>query len=413
MDTPSPRRRPAAQWFRFGCGLFLAHAMAVTAFAQGVPTPGASGKEQAMKQFAAREQATLAEPFVGVTTEGGKQAGLFPIRASGVSTGELVAAARTFLGTLTPEQKQRTAFPVGDDEWRKWCNVDNGIYVRQGTSLKEMNAAQRAAARELMRATFSAQGLALTDAIRRTDQTLRELNDGDPSYDEDLYFFTVMGAPSATEPWGWQLDGHHLIVNTFVLGDQVVMTPAFWGGEPVHATTGQYAGNVILQEEQDRGLALMNALDPAQQAAARLEPHKVRNNIQAEAFKDNAVLAYAGVSAAKLTAAQKKQLLGLAALFVNNQSDGHARVKLAEVAAHLDETWFAWVGETSPDAVFYYRIHSPVILIEFDHQQPVGTRMINERGKVTRDHIHVIVRTPNGNDYGKDLLRQHLERHRH
>jgi hypothetical protein len=26
----------------------------------------------------------------------------------------------------------------------------------------------------------------------------------------------------------------------------------------------------------------------------------------------------------------------------------------------------------------------------------------------TRDHIHTIVRTPNGNDYGKDLLRQHL-----
>jgi hypothetical protein len=33
--------------------------------------------------------------------------------------------------------------------------------------------------------------------------------------------------------------------------------------------------------------------------------------------------------------------------------------------------------------------------------------MLNEKGKVTREHIHVVVRTPNGNDYGKDLLRQH------
>jgi hypothetical protein len=24
-----------------------------------------------------------------------------------------------------------------------------------------------------------------------------------------------------------------------------------------------------------------------------------------------------------------------------------------------------------------------------------------------------VVRTPNGNDYGKDLLRQHLQRHQH
>ena len=27
------------------------------------------------------------------------------------------------------------------------------------------------------------------------------------------YHGTVMGRPSATEPWGWQLDGHHAIIN--------------------------------------------------------------------------------------------------------------------------------------------------------------------------------------------------------
>ena len=49
--------------------------------------------------------------------------------------------------------------------------------------------------------------------------------------------------------------------------------------------------------------------------------------------------------------------------------DGHARVQMEEVRAHLDRTWFAWIGETDADSVFYYRIHSPVILIEFDHQR--------------------------------------------
>jgi len=29
----------------------------------------------------------------------------------------------------------------------------------------------------------------------------------------------------------------------------------------------------------------------------------------------------------------------------------------------------------------------------------------------TRQHIHTVVRTPNGNDYGKDLLRQHYKLH--
>ena len=31
-----------------------------------------------------------------------------------------------------------------------------------------------------------------------------------------------------------------------------------------------------------------------------------------------------------------------------------------------------WIGDTAPGGVFYYRIHSPVILIEFDHQRPVA-----------------------------------------
>jgi len=77
-----------------------------------------------------------------------------------------------------------------------------------------------------------------------------------------------------------------------------------------------------------------------------------------------------------------------------------------EVKKHLDDTRFAWIGGTSDDSVFYYRIHSPVIIIEFDHQRPIA---LGGRGSPpTRDHIHAVIRTPNGNDYGKDLLRQHL-----
>jgi len=58
---------------------------------------------------------------------------------------------------------------------------------------------------------------------------------------------------------------------------------------------------------------------------------------------------------------------------------------------------------------FYYRVHSPVILVEFDHQR--GIALAND--EPSRDHIHTVVRTPNGNDYGRDLLRQHHERFDH
>jgi hypothetical protein len=55
------------------------------------------------------------------------------------------------------------------------------------------------------------------------------------------------------------------------------------------------------------------------------------------------------------------------------------------------------------DSVFYYRIHSPVVLIEFDHLRGIAL----DNNFPSRAHIHTVVRTPNGNDYGRDLLRQH------
>ena len=52
--------------------------------------------------------------------------------------------------------------------------------------------------------------------------------------------------------------------------------------------------------------------------------------------------------------------------------------------------------------MFYYRIQSPVIVIEFDHQRPVGIRHLLDASVPTTEHVHTVVRTPNGNDYGKD-----------
>ena len=57
----------------------------------------------------------------------------------------------------------------------------------------------------------------------KLNETLAELSDDHEFLGEWFYFFTVMGKPSATEPWGFQLDGHHAIINYFVRGDQVVI----------------------------------------------------------------------------------------------------------------------------------------------------------------------------------------------
>jgi hypothetical protein len=373
---------------------------------KGAPASAAERSRQA-------EAAGLAEPFRGIATKAGMEGGLFPMRASGVTTEPVRQAAAAFLGALTPEQRAKTLFLVGDDEWRKWMNQH--FYVRQGVSFEEMSEAQRTAAFALMRASLSAKGLKLSQDIMKLNHTLGELNNNDMvQYGEWLYHITIMGEPSADKPWGWQIDGHHLIINYFVLRDQVVMSPVFVGSEPVTAHAGKFKGVSILQEEQAAGLAMLRALGGAQRKRAVLEVSKTGNNNLTEAWKDNVVLDYAGIPAAVLTMAQRERLLKLVALFVDNMDDGHARVRMSEVRAHLDRTHFAWIGGDADDSVFYFRIHSPVVLIEFDHQRPANLRhLAKDPSQPNREHIHVVIRTPNGNDYGKDLLRQHHAQHKH
>jgi len=384
-----------------------------TLHSQGAPAPRKRGPDELLRLSLAAEGPGLAQPFKGITANGEIERGLFAIRSTGVSTAPVRAAAEALLAGLTNVQRAKTTFAADDVEWRKWMN--QSFYVRKGVSFLEMTPAQRDLAFALLRASLSAKGLKQTRDIMRLNETLGELNDDNfDEYGEFQYFITVMGAPSAGEPWGWQLDGHHAVINYFVLGDQVVMTPFFAGSEPAIARSGKYKGTSVLQVEQRDGLAMVNALDAAQRRKAILRFSKTGNENLTEAWQDNVVLDYAGVRAAELSAAQRKQLVDLVALYIDNMDDGHARVKMDEVKAHLDRTWFAWIGRTEPGSVFYYRIHSPVVLIEFDHQQPANLKhLAADPNAPNPEHVHTVVRTPNGNDYGKDLLRLHYQQHSH
>lgn len=351
-------------------------------------------------------------PFKGITTDGTILPALFEISPSGISTEPLRNAAEKFIASLTSVQLVRAMFPVDDLQWRKWMNQH--FYPRQGVSFQEMTDAQRDAAFGLMHASLSAKGFELTRNIMRLNGTLAELADDHVFLGEWLYFITILGQPSATEPWGWQLQGHHAIINYFVLGDQVVMTPLFLGSEPVRATSGKYKGLAILQQEQNDGLEMLRALPEAQRQQATLSFSKTGNNNLTEAFKDNVVLDYAGLQANNLPDTARHRLRDLAHLYVSNMDEGHTRVKMDEVDRHMDNTYFAWIGGNQPDSTFYYRVQSPVILIEFDHQRPANLRKFSSNPELpTQQHIHCVVRTPNGNDYGKDLLRQHYLSHPH
>ena len=198
--------------------------------AAGVVTPFAFGQEQTRADIAEQFRRTsedyeakgLAEPFRGITTNGSVLPKLYEIAPTGISTEPVRNAALKFVESLTSVQLTRAMYPVDDIKWRKWMNQH--FYDRQGVSFQEMSEVQRDLAFGLMRSSLSSSGFELTRNVMRLNETLAELSDDHEFLGEWLYFITIMGKPSATEPWGWQLDGHHAIINYFVLGDQVIQS---------------------------------------------------------------------------------------------------------------------------------------------------------------------------------------------
>jgi hypothetical protein len=359
-------------------------------------------------------QRLVSEPFKGLTTDGAVVPGLYPLARTGIATDPIRRAADDFLDTLDANQRQDGMFDITSDAWRSWWNI-HPFLLRHGLLLEELTDDQREAGLRLLEQTLSTTGFRAARDIMRLNHTIGEITGSWTEYGEWVYFISLFGQPSEHEPWGWQIDGHHLIVNCFIVGDQIVITPLFMGSEPVVAETGIYKGTAVLQVEQNDGLAFIHSLNADQRRKAILydsifsdvlPPERgigSDGRVQTAAFRDNVQLPYEGIPADELTAGQREQLLRLARLYTGRLRQGHAEQWLDTVGQHLDDTYFMWMGGTGDQDVFYYRIQSPVILIEFDHQPGIAF----DSDEPTRVHIHTVVRTPNGNDYGRDFLRQH------
>ena len=360
-----------------------------------------------LKKMYERGKAEIAKPFTGVTAETTPIAGLFPVMKTGLSLGGVADAANAFLASLTAEQRASAMFDVDSGPWQAWHNM-HVFMMRHGCLLNNLNDSQREAALDIIRATMSRAGFETARDVMKLNEHINEITNRPAEYGEWYYWMSIMGTPSAMAPWGWQIDGHHLIINCFILGDQMVLTPNFMGSEPVEAKFGKYKGTRVFKEEEDKGYALMSALDPAQQAQARIGM-ELPFDVYCTAFNDNRVLPQEGIHYRDMTAEQREHLLGLIGLYTGRIRPGHAEIRFDEVKRHIGETRFAWIGHCDEVNPFYYRVYNPVILIEFDHQ--IGIALDND--DPTRNHTHTLVRTPNGNDYGKDLLRQHYAQFDH
>jgi hypothetical protein len=336
--------------------------------------------------------------------------------ANGAVTAKVVDAANAFLATLSPAERAKCTFGFTSSQRTGWSNLPSGIFQRNGMRFGDMTSPQRAAALALVAAALSREGYQKVTDIMNGDEVLKNsggvqtgARQGGPGpggppggrgpggggpgggvrFGLDEYYMALLGTPSATAPWMIQFGGHHLAINVTVVGQNSVLTPSLPAAQPAKYTLN---GQTIrpLGHENDKGFALINALNAAQQKRAILN-YAVTDLVLGPG-NDGKTIQPEGILVSELDAQQQALLLGLVHEWVGILNDQPATAKMAEIKANLPKTYFAWSGSAKNGELAYYRVQGPTVLIEYAPQQ----------GDL--DHIHTIYRDPT-NDYGAKLVK--------
>lgn len=330
---------------------------------------------------------------------------------------EMAEVSQAFLSTLSAQQRQQATYPFDDAERFNWHFVPRD---RKGLPLKQMNADQRRAALAMLKTGLSEQGYDKATAIIDLENVLRVVDNRPPNdvyRDPDNYAFTIFGDPSATKPWSWRIEGHHLSLQFMsVMGKVIAQTPTFFGSNPAvvafdsgmadtrmrnpRVATLPQRGKQVLKQETERAFALLKTLTPEQRkqtiVAAVAYPEILTSNKRTASLEQ-----MDGLKLADMTAEQRKLFLNLLQVYLTNYRITLANQQMDKLEkAGLDNLRFAWAGDLTPELGegkgWYYRIHGPTILIEYDNTQ------------TNANHIHTVVRDLT-NDFGEDLLRQHYQ----
>ncbi|KAH6959629.1 hypothetical protein BKA56DRAFT_501126 [Ilyonectria sp. MPI-CAGE-AT-0026] len=363
----------------------------------------------------------LQQPYKGITIDGNVVPDLYRLADEtedhGAPVAAMVEAANSVLAAATAEEQRLLIKAVDAPEWRQWLNPEIYIY-RHGVRLEETSEDVVNTIHNLMRASLSPTGYYKASGCMKVNQFLGEAVNGAKVLNERSYNFTLFGTPSITEPWGWQISGHHFDMNCFILGTQMTITPVFMGAEPNVIDEGPHKGTELFTDQEQTALKLIHSMDPDTRARVRVYTklsgpeypswryHRADQRHLCGAFQDNRVIPFEGVKVTTLSSTQQDLVRQLVVLSLNYLPERALTAKMDEIAAHWEETHFSWIGTFERETGFYYKVHSPVIIVEFDHHSGV---FLNNEDPLPF-HIHTLVRTPNGNDYGREWLRQHVAR---
>lgn len=315
-------------------------------------------------------------------------------------------AARAFVSTLSDDQKKEAAFAFDHEERYSWFFTP---VPRKGLTMKRMTPPQREAAMALLRSGLSDEGYRKATEIMDTENVLRVIEkrpENDTRRDPDNYFVTIFGDHDGENPWGWRFEGHHISVQFSSLTGQVVgTTPLFFGSNPgeVRAEVPQ-KGRQILRRETEQAFALLATLTPDQRKLAILAPQAFTEVVTSN-NRTASLERMDGLALSQMTAQQRPMFMELLETYLNNYHVTLAKQQFDKLQkSGMDSLRFAWAGDLTPQLGdgkgWYYRIHGPTILIEYDNSQN------------NANHVHTVVRDLT-NDFGEDMLKAHYEKKKH
>lgn len=277
------------------------------------------------------------------------------------------------------------------------------VLIDSGLRAEQMTRTTQGAIHDLLRASLA------PEAYEKICHALTSLPVGDGPNDipgiANSYKFCLFGEPSMDAPWGFNIFGRHACLNVFTLNGEIVIGPF-----SVNVNAGEVRrGSQLLRMGELAGLTLMRSLDLNQQAKACLQ-YTIDDLDGTEfirtvggAHQDNAIVPYKGICASQLNREQVDLLLDIVRVFNSVLPSSALERMMERVEEHLDETYFAWSGMVDDDSPYYFRVHSPVVLDELEHQ---------ETESLSQYRILATQRLPNRGDYGAALLDEWI-RHSH
>jgi hypothetical protein len=326
----------------------------------------------------------------------------------------MVAAAEDLLGLLDQEAREQLCYPVDAVEWQTWANPEF-MQFDTGLRLDYRPEAVGQAALALLRASLSPEGYELAHRMMLINGFLGKVVGLPKILNEFSYNIALYGTPDTQAPWGWQLYGHHAALNCLVVEGRMLLSPVFLGAEPDQIDEGPHAAEgspfrpritlatdlmAALPEEQRRAAVVHQRMVDQAMPPGRVHPGDERH--LAGAFQDNRVIPVEGTPVADMPAEARHLVLAIAGEFSRLLPAGPRAARMREIEAHLDETWLCWIGGHQAGDVFYYRIQSPVLIAEVDHHCGVFL----DYDEPQPFHIHTVLRTPHGNDYGRAWVNQ-------